>query len=82
MTALAQALPVVQYPLELERRVLARCRAVSGETGCACVYSRVARLFAYEQIDGLGRTWGLRRALAVIGGLLATCGPPRPAGRL
>jgi len=82
MTALAQALPDVQYPRALERRVLARCRAVSSETGCACVYSRVARLFSYEQIDGLGRTWGRRKSLSVIGGLLATCEHLRPANRL
>jgi hypothetical protein len=79
MAALAGALPFVQYPLPLERRVLRRCRAVAGVTGCACVYNRAARLFSYGQIDGLGRAWAPRRAMAAIAGLLGTCpsGAPR-----
>lgn len=79
MTALAETLPLVQYPSNLERRVLVRCRAVGGDAGCACVYSRAARLFSYEQIDGLGRGWSPRRARGVVAGLLATCERPSPA---
>ena len=82
MTALAATLPLVQYPAELQRRVLARCRAVVRGAGCACVYRRAARLFSYEQIDGLGRVWAPRRARAVIAGLLATCERPGPVARL
>jgi hypothetical protein len=76
MVALAEALPIVEYPARLERRLLARCRTVAGEAGCACVYSRAARLFSYAQIDGLGRAWASRRAHTVIAGLLATCERP------
>lgn len=82
MGALARALPLVQYPVQLERRVLARCRAAGGDSGCACLYRRVAKLFSYEQIDGLGRAWATRRAELVIAGLLATCERPRPIARL
>lgn len=82
MAALARALPFVHYPVQLERRVRLRCRALAGATGCACVYRRAARLFSYAQIDGLGRGWAPRRALAVIGGLLGTCGRPIAAARL
>jgi hypothetical protein len=82
MTDLARALPLVQYPAQLRRRVVARCRAVAGEAGCSCVYGRVARLFSYAQIDGIGRGWRVRRAQMVIAGLLATCEPPRRFARL
>ena len=82
MVALARALPFVRYPVQLERRVLTRCRVVGGDAGCACVYSRAARLFSYGQIDGLGRAWPPRRALGVIAGLLGTCERPTPVARL
>jgi hypothetical protein len=82
IVALARALPLVQYPANMERRALVRCGALADPVGCACVYRRAARLFSYAQVDGLGRTWAPRHALAVITGLLATCEHARPAIRL
>jgi hypothetical protein len=82
MGALARALPLVRYPRQLERRVLVRCGALADAAACVCVYSRAARLFSYGQIDGLGRAWTPRRALAVIVGLLETCERPAPVARL
>jgi hypothetical protein len=82
MVALARALPFVQYPANLERGVLVRCGAVADGAACSCVYRRAARLFSYQQLDGLGRAWAPRRALATVAGLLATCERPRQTARL
>jgi hypothetical protein len=82
IVALAGALPVVQYPASLERGVLVRCGALADGASCSCVYRRAARLFSYQQLDGLGGAWGPRRALGVVAGLLATCERPRHAARL
>jgi hypothetical protein len=68
--------------MSLERSVLARCGAFADASGCACVYRRAARLFSYQQLDGLGRAWASQKALAVFAGLLGTCEPRRPGARL
>lgn len=81
MAALAASLPRLQYPAVLERRLVARCRALTGGVGCACIYGRAARLFSYAQIDGLGRVWVPQRARSVFAGLLGICESARVAPR-
>jgi hypothetical protein len=82
MTALAKALPSVQLPPQLGRRLIERCRALTRGGSCTCIYGHAARLFSYGQIDGLGRTWPSRRALAVFAGLLGACRRGSPVARL
>lgn len=82
MAALAAALPQPQYPVTIARRLVARCRALTGAAGCECVFGRAARLFAYGQIDGLGRAWAPKRARSVFAGLLGTCEPATAVARL
>jgi hypothetical protein len=79
IVALASALPLVQYPVSLERGVRLRCGSLADGAACTCVYRRAARLFSYQQLDGLGRAWSPRRALGVVAGLLTTCARPRHA---
>jgi hypothetical protein len=82
MAALSRTLPTMQLPLRLKRRLVARCQDLTGNAGCACVYTRAVRLFSYAQVEGLGRAWQPRRALAVIAGLLGTCPPANPVARV
>ena len=76
MAALSRTLPTVQLPVQLKRRLVARCQDLTGNVGCACVYTRAVEAFLLRA----GRR--PRACLATAAGAGRHRRPPRhlPAG--